>query len=117
MSAVTDDVAANNTAIRRRMGALGRSQGETVRGFQSLYRSSMSAGALDGKTKELIALAISVAVRCDDCIGMHTEAALKAGASRAEIEEALGVCLMMGGGPAMMYATHALAAADQLGGD
>jgi AhpD family alkylhydroperoxidase len=68
---------------------------------------------LDTKTKELIALAIGVSKLCDGCIAHHTAGALKAGAGRDEIIEALGVAIMMGGGPSVVYATHALQAVDQ----
>ena len=66
------------------------------------------------KTKELIALAIGVAVRCDGCIGFHMQALLKLGASKAEIEETLGMAVYMGGGPSLMYAAHAMQAYDQM---
>ncbi len=69
--------------------------------------------ALDGKTKELIAIAVSVAVRCDDCIGFHVKAAVDRGATREEILETLGVAIYMGAGPAAMYASHALGAYTQ----
>ena len=62
----------------------------------------------------LIALAIGVAVRCDGCIGFHMQALLKLGASKAEIEETLGMAVYMGGGPSLMYAAHAMQAYDQM---
>jgi AhpD family alkylhydroperoxidase len=65
---------------------------------------------LDCKTKELIALAIAVAVKCDDCIGFHVKAAVEQGASRDEVIETLGMAIYMGAGPSVMYATHALEA-------
>jgi AhpD family alkylhydroperoxidase len=67
-------------------------------------------GALDKKTKELIALALGVAAHCDGCIGFHAEALVKLGATRQEVEEALGMAVYMGGGPALMYAADAIAA-------
>jgi AhpD family alkylhydroperoxidase len=73
----------------------------------------LAAKALDGKIKELIALGISVAIRCDDCIAFHAKAALKQGASREEVIEALGMAIYMGAGPSVMYATHALDAFTQ----
>ena len=71
-------------------------------------------GVLDAKTKELVALAISVADRCDPCIGFHVEALVKAGASREEVADVLSVCIQMGGGPSLMYSAKALEAFDQL---
>ena len=65
------------------------------------------------KTKELIALAIAVTQRCDPCIGFHMKAAVKYGATREEIAEMLGMCVYMGGGPALMYAADAMAAFEE----
>ena len=73
----------------------------------------MADGALDTKTKEPIALAISVAVLCDDCIAHHNYDALEAGATREEIADAFGVAILMGGGTSVVYATHAIEAVDQ----
>ena len=75
--------------------------------------SAGAQGALDAKTKELIALAISVAVRCDDCIAFHAKAAAQRGATREEVMETLGMSVYMGAGPSVMYASHALAAFTQ----
>ncbi len=81
---------------------------DLMKSFYSLGKASSAPGALDAKTKELIALAIAVATHCDDCILFHTHAALQAGATEAEILEMLGVAVFMGGGPALMYATHVM---------
>lgn len=86
---------------------------EVMKAFYSLGEKASTSGALDAKTKELIALAIAVAVRCDDCIAFHTQAALKAGATRDEILETLGVNIYMGGGPSLMYAAHVVEAIEQ----
>ena len=87
---------------------------EVMKGFSALAHAATQNGALDKKTKELIALAIGVAVRCDGCIGFHMQALLKLGASKAEIEETLGMAVYMGGGPSLMYAAHAMQAYDQM---
>jgi AhpD family alkylhydroperoxidase len=87
--------------------------GPTMRGFSAMAQAAVKTEALDRKTKELIALAIGVATRCDGCIGFHTEALVKLGASRKEVEEALGMAIYMGGGPALMYAADAIGAYDQ----
>ncbi len=89
---------------------------DTTRGFSALAQAATRDGALDKKTKELIAMALSVAARCDPCLGFHAEALVKLGASRAEFEEMLGLCVYMGGGPALMYAAHALEAFEEFGG-
>lgn len=83
---------------------------EVMKAFAGLAQSAFARGALDHKTKELIALAVSVAVRCDDCIAFHVKAAVDAGANREEILETLGMAIYMGAGPSAMYASHALAA-------
>ena len=84
-----------------------------MKAFSGLAQAALAPKALDAKTKELIALGISVAIRCDDCIGFHVKAALDHGASREEIIEALGMAIYMGAGPSVMYATHALEAYEQ----
>ncbi len=96
--------------IQRNMAKLAEAQPKTMQGFNALHSASSEAGALDQKTKELIALAIAVASRCDGCIAFHTNDALNAGASEAEITDALGVAILMGGGPSLMYATHVMEA-------
>ncbi len=99
--------------IKSNMAVLAKAQPKTMNAFSALHRASAAPGALYGKTKELIALAIAVAARCDGCISFHTHDALKAGASREEITDALGVAIMMGGGPSVMYATHVVEAIEQ----
>jgi AhpD family alkylhydroperoxidase len=71
---------------------------------------------LDAKTKEYIALALGVAAHCDACIGFHVKALIRLGVARAELEEALGMAVYMGGGPSFMYAADALAAFEQFSG-
>ena len=86
---------------------------DTMKGFAVLAQAATRDGALDKKTKELIALALGVAAHCDGCIGFHTEALVKLGATREEIEETLGMAVYMGGGPSLMYAADAIAAYQQ----
>jgi len=86
---------------------------EPMKAFADLARSSIADGALDKKTKELIAVGISVATRCDPCIAFHVEAARKAGASREEVMETVATAIYMGAGPSAMYAAQALEAFDQ----
>lgn len=87
---------------------------EPMRAFSALAREALKPGALDVRTKELIATAIAVAVRCDGCIGFHAKAAIRAGASREEILETLSMAIYMGAGPSMIYAAEALRAFDEL---
>jgi len=86
---------------------------EVMKAFSALAQNALHGGALDGKTKELIALGISVAVRCDDCIAFHVKAAVERGATREEVLETLGMAIYMGAGPSAMYASHALGAYTQ----
>lgn len=86
---------------------------EVQAGFSALHQAAMKDGVLDAKTKELIALAIGVAARCDGCIGFHTQALIKLGMTKAELAEMLGVAVMMGGGPSLMYAGEAMRAFDE----
>ena len=90
---------------------------DTMRGFGQLSQAALRAGALDKKTKELIAMAIGIAARCDACLAFHAEALVKLGCRRAEFEEMLAVSVYMGGGPSLMYAARALDAFEQCGGD
>ena len=88
---------------------------DAMQGFSALAQAAGRDGALDKKTKELIALALGVAAHCDGCIGFHVEALVRLGATRQEVEEALGMAVYMGGGPALMYAADAIAAYEQFG--
>ena len=72
---------------------------DTMQGFSAMAQAATKDGALDKKTKELIALAIGVSTRCDGCIGFHTKALKELGATRDEIAEVLGLSIYMGGGP------------------
>jgi AhpD family alkylhydroperoxidase len=100
---ITHSVSASITKLRADIP-------DVIKGFRALGHAALQAGALDKKTKELIALALGVASHCDACIGYHAEALVKLGATRAEVEEALGMAVYMGGGPSLMYAAEALTA-------
>lgn len=86
---------------------------EVMKAFGNVAQAALAPKALDTKTKELIALAIAVAIKCDDCIAFHAKAAFQHGASRDEVTEALEMAIYMGAGPSVMYATHALDAFTQ----
>jgi AhpD family alkylhydroperoxidase len=79
-------------------------------GFSKLHGAALADGVLDVKTKELIALAIGVTQQCDGCIASHARGAHRAGATAEEVAEAIGVTLLMSGGPATVYGPRALAA-------
>lgn len=95
------------------LGTLRGEIGDTLRGFTAMAQAATKDGALDAKTKELIAIALSVSVRCDPCLGFHTQALVKLGCTRAELADALGMAVYMGGGPSLMYAARASAAFDE----
>ena len=99
--------------LRELMGQLGQQIPETMGPFAQMHKANTQGEALDGKTKELIALGIAITVRCDGCIAFHVHDALKAGASHEEIAEAIGVAVLMGGGPSVMYGCEALEALQQ----
>jgi AhpD family alkylhydroperoxidase len=99
-----------NTAVRD----LRKASPEVMKTFSDMARAARNGEALDGKTKELVALAIGVAVRCSPCIAYHAEGAVKHGASQAEVAETLAMAIYMGAGPSVMYAARALEAVDQM---
>ena len=86
---------------------------EVMKAFSGIAQAASATKVLDAKTKELIALGIAVAVRCDDCIAFHAKAACEQGASQQEVIETLGMAIYMGAGPSVMYASHALEAFSQ----
>lgn len=98
------------------MASLRKALPDVAAGFGGLAKAATADAALDPKTKELIALAIGVAARCDGCLAYHARAACRFGATREEVAEAIGVAIYMGGGPSMIYGAEALAAFDALGG-
>ncbi len=101
------------TRVSQHLAGLRSSTPGLMKAFSDLGRAATAPGALDAKTKELIALALGVASRCDPCIGFHTQALARLGATRQEVDEALGVATYMGGGPSLMYAASAVAAFDE----
>jgi len=102
------------SAIRTDLRGLNRTIPDTTRAFNELGKAAKNGGVLDAKTKEFVALGISVADRCEPCIGLHIEALIKVGATREEVADVLGMCIQMGGGPSLMYAAKALACFDEL---
>jgi AhpD family alkylhydroperoxidase len=96
---------------------LRRAVPEVYKGFQALHSAAFEAGALDSRTKELIALAIAVVEGCDGCIASHAQAAARAGATEQEAAEAIGVAILMRGGPATIHGPRAFAAFRELSQD
>ena len=103
-----------NQDLSRALTSYRQAAPDVASAFSGLAKAATRAGAIDPKTKELIALAIGIAGRCDGCIGFHTEAAIRHGANRDEIVETIGVATYMGGGPSYVYGAQALLAFDQL---
>jgi len=103
---ITKDISASLTKLRAEAP-------DMMKGFGDLAAAATKDGVLDKKTKELIALALGVAARCDGCLGFHTQALAKLGASKQEVVEALSMAVYMGGGPSLMYAADAVSAFEQ----
>jgi AhpD family alkylhydroperoxidase len=101
------------TRISKNAGALAKDHSGVMTGFRQLSTAAIADGALSMKQKEMIALAIGVAQRCDGCIGFHVKKLIELGITREELSEVLGVNVYMGGGPALMYAAEALHAYDE----
>lgn len=77
-------------------------------GYSATHEAALGAGELDVKTKELIALAIGVATKCDGCIASHARGVARAGATPEEVAEALGVAILLIGGPGTVYGPRAM---------
>jgi AhpD family alkylhydroperoxidase len=96
--------------LRKPTRELRRALPEVWAAFSTLHTEAVADGELPARVKELIALAIAVVKQCDGCIASHARAAARKGATEAEVAEALGVALLMHGGPASVYAPRAWAA-------
>jgi AhpD family alkylhydroperoxidase len=101
--AVLDEMSPLHRELRRAVPGV-------YKGFAELHHAAFEKGALETRTKELIALAIGVVEGCDGCIASHAQAAARAGATRQEAAEAIGVPFLMKGGPATIYGPRAYAA-------
>lgn len=94
--------------LKGRIGEIGKLSPDTVKGYATLANAGAQNNHLDAKTRELIALAVAVTTRCDGCITVHVDAALKHGASREEIAEALGVAVSLNAGAALVYSARVM---------
>lgn len=101
-------------SINDNLGPYRKSQSETMQGFSQMAKAAMAEGAVSAKHKELIALAIGITQHCPGCIAFHVKALQRLDCTRAELEEALAVCVYMGGGPGLMLVAEALAAWDAI---
>lgn len=98
-----DETVSNITVLAKEMPA-------TAKAFNSMGAAAKTSGALDEKTKELMALGIAIATRCDSCIGFHVKSLIRLGITREELVEALAMATYMGGGPSYAYSAKALKA-------
>jgi len=110
---MTTDYIHEHQNLEERLGQLARELPGPMSGFARLHKKAVEDGALSAKVKEMMALTISIVVGCEGCIAYHVHDAVAAGATRQELLEAIGVALMMGGGPGSIYAAHALEAIEQ----
>ena len=94
--------------LQETIGQIARLSPETVKGYSILGTAGSKTNHLDAKMRELIALAVAVSLRCDGCITVHTDAAIKHGASREEIAEALGVAVSVNAGAALVYSARVM---------
>lgn len=103
---ITHDISASIAKLRKEIP-------DVMSGFSAMAQAAGKEGALDKKTKELIALALGIASHCDGCIGFHVQALVKLTVTREELLETLGMAIYMGGGPSLMYAADALRAYEE----
>jgi AhpD family alkylhydroperoxidase len=94
------------------VGGIAKLSPDTVKGYAHLQQAGALTGPLDAKTRELIALAVAVSLRCDGCITVHVAEAQKHGATKEEIAEALGVAVSVNAGAALVYSTRVMDAFD-----
>jgi len=106
------DWAAYRKEIDEGVGELRASNPDLVKAYAALHQANANSKHLDAKTRELIALGVAVSLRCDGCINAHTDAAIKAGATKDEIVDALGVAIMVNAGAALVYSVRTLDAYD-----
>ncbi|HBR22816.1 MAG TPA: carboxymuconolactone decarboxylase family protein [Nitrospiraceae bacterium] len=99
--------------IKSLIGGMSKELPGPVSGFSKLHKEALAEGVLSTKMKELIALGISISAGCEGCISFHVHDALRAGATRQEVMETIGVAILMGRGSSMIYSAEALDALDQ----
>lgn len=98
------------------VGLIRQGAPDAMKAFASLSTAATASNAIDTKTKELMALAIGIAVHCDGCVAYHTKMAKQHGASRQEVLETVALAVYMGGGPAAVYGGDAVRAFDEFSG-
>ncbi|MCK9326980.1 MAG: carboxymuconolactone decarboxylase family protein [Bacteroidales bacterium] len=96
------------------IGTLSKEHPKVAEGFMALNKGAEADNVLSKKVKELLALSIAIAIRCEGCIACHVKAALEAGATQEEIVETIGVTISMGGGPSIVYGEKAYQAMKEM---
>ena len=96
------------------VGTLSKENPGIAKGFSTMHKATGEDGALNPKTKELIALGIAITIRCEGCIACHVQDSIKAGATKEEIVETIGVAVVMGGGPSIVYGEKAYQAMNEM---
>ena len=113
---MTKDYDASRKQVDANVSNLMKANPDVMRAFRTLAGEAGKDGALDARTKELMALATAIAVRCEGCIVHHVRQSIRHGADRQQVAETIGVAIEMGGGPSTVYGAEALAAFDQFAG-
>lgn len=105
-STITKDISSQLAKMRKEIP-------DVMSSFSALSQAAYKEGALNKKTKELIAIALAVAKQCPGCIGFHSQTLVKLETTREELLETLAMAIYMGGGPSLMYAAEALEAFEE----
>jgi len=96
------------------IGTLSKENPKIAEGFGAMHHATAEDKALTAKQKELIALGIAISIRCEGCIACHVKAAIETGATQEEIVETIGVSVVMGGGPSIVYGDKAYKAMKEM---
>ena len=102
------DWKAYTSQIKAAVKEMAAANPDIVKAYAGLHGANAKSTRIDAKTRELIALAVAVTLRCDGCINAHTDAAIKAGAAKEEVIDALGVAIMVNAGAAMVYSARTI---------
>jgi AhpD family alkylhydroperoxidase len=106
MTTAPNGYGALTASVSKQLGTLRNDIPEVMKGFADLAKAATRDGALDRKTKELIALTLGVAAHCDACIGFHVQTLVRLGTTKAELEEALGMATWVAGRPPCIRPTR-----------
>jgi AhpD family alkylhydroperoxidase len=96
------------------IGKLSKENPGIANGFATMHKATGEDKALSAKQKELMALSIAISIRCEGCIACHVQDAIKQGATHDEIVETIGVAVLMGGGPSVVYGDKAYKAMQEM---